>query len=153
MGTIWTPGGEHPVDRPSRTPPADPADPEAPAEPGGPRPRGAGTGEGPAGASGAEPTPEELEAMAQLERELAGTPASVVVANHAIGLFQLAALHLNQRPPNLPEGRLAIDAMAALVEGLAGRLGDEEPALRSALTQLRMAFVQLSQGDADDPAG
>jgi hypothetical protein len=79
-----------------------------------------------------------------MQAEVAATPASVVIANHAVGLFQLAAIHLNHRPPNLAEGRLAIDAMGALVEGLAGRLGDEEQSLRDGLGQLRLAFVQLS---------
>ena len=88
------------------------------------------------------------EELAAMQEQLANTPASVVVANHAVGLFQLAALHLNRR--NLAEGRLAIDAMAALVEGLAGRLGEEEPALRDGLTQLRMAYVSLQgEGPSD----
>ena len=39
---------------------------------------------------------------------------------------------------------MAIDAFAALLDGLAGRLGPEEPALREALSQLRLAFVQIS---------
>src|SRR4051794_9510727 len=102
----------------------------------------------PAGERQAAPTPDEAELAAQLEEmqhELASTPASVVIANHAVGLFQLAAIHLNRRPPNLEEGRLAIDAMAALIEGLNGRLGDEEEALRDALTQVRLAFVSLSK--------
>ncbi len=89
-----------------------------------------------------------------MQREVASTPAAVVVANHAVGLFQLAAIHLNHRPPNLAEGRVAIDAMAALVEGMAGRLGDEEQSLRDGLGQLRLAFVQLSGGGgggAPDP--
>lgn len=88
--------------------------------------------------------------LAAMQEELASTPASVVVANHAVGLFQLAAIHLNQRPPNLEEGRLAIDAMGALVEGVAGRLGQEEQALRDGLGQLRMAFVQLARDGGDD---
>ncbi len=87
-----------------------------------------------------------------MQEEVASTPASVVVANHAVGLFQLAAIHLNQQPPNLAEGRLAIDAMAALVEGLAGRLGDEEQSLRDGLAQLRMAFVQLNAAGGTPPA-
>jgi hypothetical protein len=81
--------------------------------------------------------------MAQLQAELANTPVEVVVANHAFGLFQLAALHLSQRPPHLEEARLAIDALTALVEGLAGRLGDAEPQLKDGIAQLRMAFVQI----------
>ena len=70
---------------------------------------------------GAAPTDDEralAEELAAMQEELAQTPASVVIANHAVGLFQLAAIHLNRRPPNLEEGRLAIDAMAALIEGL-----------------------------------
>ncbi len=138
MSSIWTPGGERPV------PPKPPAhEPEAAPEPGVDAERG-------------ELTPEEqaqLEAeLEAMQHEVASTPASVVIANHAVGLFQLAAIHLNQRPPNLAEGRLAIDAMAALVEGMAGRLGDEEQPLRDGLAQLRMAFVQLNAGGGAPPS-
>lgn len=101
-----------------------------------------------------EPTQEEADLAAELEAmqaELAQTPAAVVVANHAVGLFQLAGIHLNQRPPNLEEGKVAIDAMAALVEGLAGRLGDAESALQEALAQARLAYVSLTgTPSADD---
>src|SRR5947208_4861947 len=102
---------------------------------------------------GAAPTDDEralAEELAAMQEELAQTPASVVIANHAVGLFQLAAIHLNRRPPNLEEGRLAIDAMAALVEGLQGRLGDEEEALRDALAQVRLAFVSLSKAGPEE---
>ena len=100
-------------------------------------------------AVGAPPTEEQqrlADELAAMQDELAQTPASVVVANHAVGLFQLAAIHLNQRPPHLEDGRVAIDAMAAIVEGLKGRLGEEEEALVEALAQVRMAFVSLSSG-------
>lgn len=132
MSSIWTPGGERPVSPKSSAP--EPA--EASPSPGG------ATGDR------SELSPEQqaqLEAeLAAMQEEVATTPASVVIANHAVGLFQLAAIHLNRQPPNLAEGRLAIDAMAALVEGMAGRLGDEEQPLRDGLAQLRMAFVQLN---------
>ena len=128
MSSLWTPGGERPVGREPASPPPEPG-PEL---------------------EGEELTPEEqaelAEQMAAVQQELLGTPVSVVIANHAVGLFQLAALHLNQRPPNLEEGRLAVDAMGVLIEGLAGRLGEEEASLQAALAQLRLAFVQL-QGD------
>jgi hypothetical protein len=128
MSSLWTPGGERPVGR------SEPAPPQAPP----PQPGEAD-----------ELTPEEqaelAEQMAAVQQELLGTPVSAVVANHAVGLFQLAALHLNQRPPDLEEGRLAVDAMGALIEGLAGRLGEEEASLREALAQLRLAFVQLQR--------
>ncbi|MDP9421090.1 MAG: DUF1844 domain-containing protein [Actinomycetota bacterium] len=149
MSSIWTPGGERPVppkppaSEPTSSPPPDASPPPHAADAADGDPRG-------------ELTPEQ---QAQLERELAAmqeevasTPASVVIANHAVGLFQLAAIHLNQQPPNLVEGRLAIDAMAALVEGLAGRLGEEEQSLRDGLAQLRMAFVQLNAAGRTPPA-
>lgn len=135
MSSLWTPGGERPVGRAEDPAPAPPPD------------SGDGPGRGPA--PGDELTPEQQEQlareMAQMQAELVSVPAAVVIANHAVGLFQLAAIHLNQRPPNLEEGRLAIDAMAALVDGLTGRLGEEEQSMKDALAQLRMAYVQLAQ--------
>lgn len=81
--------------------------------------------------------------MNRLRDELARTPAEVVVANHAFGLFELAALHLSLQPPQLPQSRLAIDALAALVDTLGDRLGDALPQLSDGLSQLRMAYVQI----------
>jgi len=119
MSTIWTPSGEQPVGR------EEPAAVEAE-----PRSR------------------EEVEAQLEaLQEELARTPAIVVVVNHAMGLFELAALHLSQQPPNLSEARFAIDAMGALVEGLAGRLGEHEQTVKDALAQLRLAYVQLQAAE------
>jgi len=91
-----------------------------------------------------EPDPAEVEKA--MEEELAAirnTPAQYVVGNHAIQLFELARIHLTGDPPNLSNASLAIDAMAALVEGLAGRLGDDERTLTDGLAQIRLAFVQL----------
>ena len=81
--------------------------------------------------------------MTELRQQLADTPARTVVANHCYGMFELAALHLSLDPPKLDQARLAIDALALLVEGLATRLGEEEGNLREGLTQLRRAFVRL----------
>ena len=106
---------------------------------------------GPASA-GEELGEEELQArMAELRKELVDAPAELVVANHCYGLFGLAALHLSADPPQLPKARLAIDAIAALVEGLAGRLGEQETQLRESLASLRMAYVQLQAG-AGEPS-
>jgi hypothetical protein len=101
---------------------------------------------------------EELEAMAtemaEVRRQLASVPASTVVANHAMGLYELAAIHLLQQPPRFEEAQLAIDAMGALVEGLPGRLGEAEATLRDALAQLRLTFVQVkASGGATPSAG
>jgi hypothetical protein len=67
----------------------------------------------------------------------------MVVANHAMGLWELAALHLSNSPPNLPQAQLAIDALSALLDGLVGRLGDDEKSLRDGLAEIRLAFVQI----------
>lgn len=137
MSSLWTPGGEHRVDR------QNPAADEAP-EP-----------------SGGEQPPDDLEAQGETHRleatqaemeavraQLASVPATQVVANHAMGLFELGAIHLSQEPPNLAEAVLAIDAMATLVEGLGERLGDAAPTLAAALAQIRMAFVQVRSTNA-----
>ncbi len=78
-----------------------------------------------------------------MREELVNAPVEVVVANHCYGLFELAAVYLSQQPPLLPQARLSIDALASLVEGLAGRLGEAEEQLRDALSQLRLAYVQI----------
>jgi hypothetical protein len=82
--------------------------------------------------------------LAELQARLARTPAEVVIANHAFGLFELAGLHLSLDPPQLDQARLAIDAYAALVEGMGDRLGPQAKDLSAGLSQLRMAFVQIS---------
>jgi hypothetical protein len=126
MGTIWTPSGERPVGR------------EEPS---------------PAAAQEAEPelNDEQIATeMAEAQRQLLAAPVSVVVANHCIGLFQLAALHLNQPEPDLEQASVAIDALAAIVETLGSRLGDDEPTLRDALAQLRLAFVQVKKATGED---
>jgi len=125
MSSLWTPGGEHPVDRRPRAAP--------------PQPNGDTESRAPEDASG-EPTPAELDA---LRDQLAKTPAAVVVTNHCLGLWELAALHLSLQPPQLGEAAVAIDALGAVVERLGGRLGDDDATLREALAQLRLAFVQL----------
>lgn len=79
--------------------------------------------------------------MAETERQMATTPPEVVIANHVMGLYELAAIHLRQNPPNLNEASLAIDALSALLDNLEGRLGENEPTLREARAQLQQAFV------------
>ena len=125
MSSLWTPSGEHEP---------EPQGPEAgqPAE---------------AGAPG--PDPELAQELDELREQLAATPVADILANHAVGLWQLAIVHLApdpQTPPRLDEASLAIDAMAALVEGLGHRLGEHEAPLRDALAQLRMAYVQVTEG-------
>jgi hypothetical protein len=135
VSSLWTPGGEHRVpDEPSE--PADGASPDQ--------------GEGPSDPA------VEAELRAELDdarRRLADVPAAQVVANHAMGLFELAAIHLSHQPPQLGEASVAIDGMAALVESLGDRLGPNASVLRDALAQIRLAFVQVKGGqEAGDNA-
>ncbi|MDH3707539.1 MAG: hypothetical protein OES57_15840 [Acidimicrobiia bacterium] len=125
--SLWTPGGEHPVgDEPTGSP--------APAE---------------------EPslddlTPEQQEQaramaaeMADVQQRIAEAPAADVIANHVMGFYELAAIHLSQDTPNFEQAQVAIDAMSAVVDGLQGRLGEAETTLRDGRSQIQMAFVQL----------
>lgn len=130
MSTLWTPSGER-----------------------GPSDQGSGDD-----ASGNEPaaSADEIEALRAVHAKLVATPVEDVVANHALGIWQLALVHLgvitppdaDGRPPapNLAAAAFAIDALAALVEGLGERLGEHEPVLRDALTQAQMLFVEVSDG-------
>jgi hypothetical protein len=114
----------------------------------------------PPGGTGPEPSAEEVAALREVHAKLVATPVEDVVANHALGIWQLALVHLGVvtppdeqgRPPvpNLPAAGLAIDAMAALVDGLGERLGVHEAVLRDALSQVQMLFVEVS--DPDRPA-
>ncbi|MEY4362355.1 MAG: hypothetical protein RL391_1661 [Actinomycetota bacterium] len=91
---------------------------------------------------------ESMEALAEARARLAEVPAEVVVVNHAMGLYELAAIHLTSSPANLPAAALAIDALACLVEGLGERIGPDQPVLSDALSNIRLAFVQVKGSDA-----
>jgi len=146
VSSLWTPDGEHRV-QPRGDDPSTPAAAPPPSRP----PGDGGPDDFDAEELGPEEQAELAERLDELRRQLLGTPAEVVVANHAYGLFELAAIHLSQSPPQLEQARLAVDAMASMVEGLEGRLGEAERSLRDALAQIRLAFVQISgptPGDA-----
>jgi hypothetical protein len=87
-------------------------------------------------------------AIEDVRKRLAEVPAEVVVTNHVMGLYELAAIHLSAAPPNLPAASLAIDAVGILVDGLGDRLGADAPTLRDALSNIRMAFVSIRSGTA-----
>ncbi len=92
-------------------------------------------------------TPEQEDdddlAAAQYLAELQNTPAAPIIGNHAIQLFELARVYLTAQPARLDDAQLTIDAMAAIVEGVGGRLGEDEDVLKDGLAQMRMAFVQI----------
>jgi hypothetical protein len=142
VSTIWTPSGEHvpdegPGGQPSNEDPRSRAGATSAREPGIPASsEGDQRGE-------RDQLAEELE---RVRAELATTPVIDIVANHAVGLWQLAVLHLTpggDAPPRLDEARLAIDALGALVDGLGDRFGEHAEPLRDALAQLRVVFVQV----------
>ena len=126
MSTLWTPDGEHPVDP-----------------------------ENESSSDFSELSPEEQEQaealaaeMAAVREQLAAAPAEIVVANHLMGLYELAAIHLSQQPPKMDEASLAIDAMSAVLDSLEGRLGEAEGTLKDALHQIRLAYVQVGNQES-----
>ena len=138
MSSLWTPGGEHEVPReqPSQASPPPQAAPE-----------NVENVEDLPGFD--ELTPEQQDQaramaaeMAETQRRIAETPAAEVVANHVMGLYELAAIHLGNGA--VVEAQVAIDAMAAVIGALPGRLGENEPVLHEALQQVQIAFVQVS---------
>lgn len=151
--SLWTPGGEHPVDRDR-----DASDQGGTPSGGGPDILAGLSEEQRAEFDRLSPEDQEqaklmIAQVAESRRQMLQTPAAVVIANHAMGLYELAAIHLSQSPPNLAEAGLAVDGLEALVTTLEGRLGDHEQTLRQALSQLQMAFVELRRRAADETAG
>lgn len=150
MSSLWTPGGEHEVPREQNQQPQ-----QAPQH----------------DTAGAAPSPNDMESVADIpgydelspeqqaqaqamaaelaeaRQRLMSVPAAEVVANHAMGLYELAAIHLGNQPPNMDEAGVAVDAMNALVGAMNGRLGENEAVLREALQQLQLAYVQLSNAE------
>jgi|TARA_R110002110_G_scaffold11664_6_gene55870 hypothetical protein len=101
---------------------------------------------------------EAQRAMDESRERLASVPAEVVITNHVMGLYELAAIHLSANPPELAQSALAIDALACLVDGLGDRIGPDAPTMRDALNNIRLAFVQIKgaanpDADADADAG
>jgi len=159
--SIWTPGGEIPVERGGDS---------GPGSGGSPAPGGAGAHPGPndeavrnaAEAMGIDPdtlSPEDrvrlvelVEQMAEAQQRLANAPAGEVVANHAMGLYEFAAIKLGSQPPQLADARLAIDALGGLMEAAGSELGPHGDALQQALDSIRVAWVQVSDAVAGEGA-
>ena len=51
-----------------------------------------------------------------VQQQIAETPAAAVIANHAMGLYELAAIKLQTQPIQLADAKLAIDCLAAVVD-------------------------------------
>lgn len=145
VSSLWTPDGEHKIER---QPSDRGTEPEQVSRTDG----GGSAGPRVSRGSASEPDGPEIEEadLDEVRRQLLEAPVEVVLANHAYGLFELAALHLSSKPPNLSQSRLAIDALGALVEGLGDRLGQVEAPLKEALAQIRLAYVQISEAPEID---
>jgi hypothetical protein len=148
--SIWTPGGEHEVpDEPARAraggaPAAEPHSHEH-------------EGHEHEGHEHEGPpiSPEEIEAMRQVQAQIRATPAVDIIANHVVQLFELALVYLGVASPPDAQGRVpapdlaqagvAIDTMAAIVDGLGARLDEHEQTLRDALSQIQMLYVQVAE--------
>jgi len=132
MSTFWTPSGERPIPKdqpPTASPPA--SEPYEGVD---------------------EPMDEEMRAeILAMQEQMLRTPAAIVVANHCIGLVELAALHLGQNPPNLADAQVAIDALGGMLGAVGPRMGENGPPLGQALNQMRMAFIEAK--NATTPAG
>lgn len=162
--SLWTPGGEVPV---SRKQPDRAAEPERAA-----RREPSGAADAPLdqlspedreqidamvaqmleqqGHSIDQLSPDELDRAravvletVMVQQQIAGAPAAVIVANHAEGLVQLAAIKLQQSPPMLEDGQLAIDALAAMLDVVGDRLGADGQALAATLRDLQLLFVNV----------
>ena len=83
--------------------------------------------------------------MIETRERLASVPAADVIANHAMGLYELAAIHLSKPEPAFAEAALAIDALRAITNSLGDRLGEAAPVLQQAMNQIQMAFVNIKQ--------
>ena len=119
MSSLWTPEGEKPVGRASEAAAEEPLE---------------------------ELTEEQIaERMDELREQLAKTPVGEIVAQSAYQFFEIGALHLSLLPPQLDQAKLAIDALGLLVDGLGDRLGPNAETLKDGLTQIRLAFVQVSK--------
>ena len=133
---MWTPDGEHEIDRSSSENPIADTEEDTNLEdlPGFD-----------------ELTTEQQEQARAMAAELAAarqrlsqTPAAEVIANHVMGIYELAAIHLSDETPKLNEAQIAIDAMTGIVEALEGRLGENENVIKDALQQIQMAYVQVA---------
>jgi hypothetical protein len=136
--SLWTPSGEHNVPRES--------------------PPGAASGDDwrerlMAGELDIEDlTPEQraeveeaVAEMAESQRQLLATPIEHMIAQHIIGLRELAILHLQQPAPDFTAAQAAIDAIAGIVDGVGAGLGELHEPLKLDVSNLQMAFVSRKE--------
>jgi hypothetical protein len=84
-----------------------------------------------------------IEQMADVQRQIAGTPAAQLVANHAMGFFELAAIKLSQEPPQFADAQLrSMPSPRCSMPSAHGSATTSRRSSRS-LSQLQLAFITL----------
>lgn len=159
MSSLWTPDGEHQV--PPEPQPDNGADAAAAQRDSGSQPvedPSADTLRAAAEAIGVDidslsdeerdQLRSELTEMMRVRREVAARPASEMLTNHMMRLFDLATIYLEVDPPAFSDASTVIEAFRAMLDALGDGLGDSEDTMREALGQLQMLFVQVKDSRA-----
>ena len=94
-------------------------------------------------------TPEQEAEARRIAQEIAETPSLDWVINTAVTLANVAATKIELGDPT--DAGLAIDALAGMVNSLAGKLSDAEAPLRQTLAQLQMAYAERAMGGPPAP--
>jgi len=139
--TIWTPRGEHEVSREAADTQQQAPPPNQPpnSQPPSPSP----TAQDPQVDPQAQREYEQQ--LAEIRQNILETPIELILAQHFLGLSEIAVIHLSEANPNLESARLVINAMNGIVSATQGELGDAEEALQLALHQVQMEYVKVSQ--------
>ena len=74
--------------------------------------------------------------------------AEVVVTNHVMGLYELAAIHLAPTPPDLARGRAGDRRRRLPGRGARRPARADADHVRDALANIRLAFVQIKDATA-----
>ena len=155
MGSLWTPDGEHevpPTEATDGSATESSASSDAPGTSGDPS---ADTLRAAAAAIGVDldsldederqQLRAELEEMMSVRREVAATPATEMLTNHLMRLFDLATIYLEGDSPSFDDAATVIEAFRAMLDAVGDRLGDSQSLLQEALGQLQMLFVQAKE--------
>lgn len=87
-------------------------------------------------------TPEREAQAQQVARQIAETPALEWVVNVAVTLANVAGTKIDLGQAG--DARVAIEALAGLLDRLGADLGEAEAPLRSTLAQLQLAYAQTA---------
>jgi hypothetical protein len=85
-------------------------------------------------------TPEQEAEARRIVDEIVRTPSLDWVVHSAVNLANVAGTKIETNA--VEDAALAIDALAALINGLQGKLGEAETPLRQTLAQLQLAYSQ-----------